>query len=626
MTTTTTPQPAVTVGTTPLPITIPLSTGIRIAMVRVYNFRCLKEVEVELDDVTILIGQNNAGKTSLIQAIAAALGDKARTIQSEDVYIAPEETKAPPSRTVTIDLLIRPSTGATFDAKWNKRWGGNVEVKPDTSESVTIRTTREWNAGRGEHEVKRAFLTEWPKTLADRDSATLSKNSNVTASILQAFALYVIDAKRDIREDLRNKGSFWSRMTEELRIPEATVLELENVLAGINTRIITESPVLTHVQQNLDDLVRTLAGKQDSVKITPVTRQLRDLQDGMDILFATSGAQSFPIARHGMGTRSLASILTFRAYMRWKQQNLGNEVLHPFLALEEPEAHLHPQAQRAIFRETLALPGQRIVSTHSPYVAGQASIRQLRHFKRTGPDTVITKLDPSSSSLNDDDLRKIEQNVMITRGELLFARAIILFEGQTEEAALPIFAETYWKDHHSVHGLSFLPGCGCNYKPFLRMAHAYDIPWFILSDGEPNPRTAVQAALDDIVAGPLASHPRVAALPNGQDLETYLIDEGYAPELTAALADAHDDPDYLANYIAEHDTKVGKKNVIRDYKGADGPKRALQDAMRAHKTKTAKPMARRITQTATPARRIPAAVKQVFDAVSTELDLPRWTP
>lgn len=49
--------------------------GIRIIEVRVRNFRSLRSVDVELDRVTVLVGQNNSGKTSLLDAMYAAMGE-----------------------------------------------------------------------------------------------------------------------------------------------------------------------------------------------------------------------------------------------------------------------------------------------------------------------------------------------------------------------------------------------------------------------------------------------------------------------------------------------------------------------------------------------------------------------
>jgi putative ATP-dependent endonuclease of OLD family len=73
-----------------------------------------------------------------------------------------------------------------------------------------------------------------------------------------------------------------------------------------------------------------------------------------------------------MGTRSWASILSFGAYIAWegRTRDANSEAFFPILALEEPEAHLHPNAQRTIYQQIKQIGGQKIVSTHAPYIAG----------------------------------------------------------------------------------------------------------------------------------------------------------------------------------------------------------------------------------------------------------------
>ena len=83
--------------------------GIKITEVRIRNFRSLKEVNVSLDWLTVLIGANNSGKTSFLDALFAAIGAGKREISKEDIFLAPSENKVPRDRKVTIDLLICPS-------------------------------------------------------------------------------------------------------------------------------------------------------------------------------------------------------------------------------------------------------------------------------------------------------------------------------------------------------------------------------------------------------------------------------------------------------------------------------------------------------------------------------------
>ena len=226
-------------------------------------------------------------------------------------------------------------------------------------EWVGIRTTLAWSVGKAEYCVKREFLKEWNPY---NSWLTAKTDRNVTADMLEPIALHYIDAKRDLDDDIRRQGSFWRRMTEDLGLTDKEIASVELELSNLNDQIVGKSQVLQHVKSHLSDMQKVVAADSAGVDITPVTRTLRDMAKGIDVNFATSGGQSFPLTRHGMGTRSLASLLVFRAFASWRGQQavLNGSNVHTLLALEEPEAHLHPQAQRSLFSQVKAFPAREL--------------------------------------------------------------------------------------------------------------------------------------------------------------------------------------------------------------------------------------------------------------------------
>jgi putative ATP-dependent endonuclease of OLD family len=62
------------------------SSGIKISEVRIHNFRSLQNICVDLEWLTILIGENNSGKTSFLDALYAAIGAGRRTVSVEDIF------------------------------------------------------------------------------------------------------------------------------------------------------------------------------------------------------------------------------------------------------------------------------------------------------------------------------------------------------------------------------------------------------------------------------------------------------------------------------------------------------------------------------------------------------------
>ncbi|RWE53351.1 AAA family ATPase [Mesorhizobium sp.] len=596
--------------------------GIAIVSARVRDFRSLANIEVELCDFTVLIGANNAGKTSFLDALFAAIGVGRKSLDADDVRLAIGESAPPKTREVLIDVMLRPigADGKILDAYpagsfWTNLWGATGIATDDSlNEFTPIRTTLKWSEIRGEYVLERRFLREWRPF--DDWAAAATQDRLVTAAQLEPLALHYMDAKRDLDEDLRKPGSFWRRLTEDLGLSVPEIEEMEKTLSGINEQIVSKSAILKHLKQSLAGLQTVVASDSGTVDVAPVARKLRDLSKGVDVSFQTAGAQPFPLARHGMGTRSLAALLVFRAYASWryKQATDGGDSVHSVLALEEPESHLHPQAQRSLFAHIKQVTGQRIVSTHSPYFAGQAPLQDLRLFFKANGDSSVTKLD--TSSLNKDDIRKLQDTVIETRGDILFSRGVVLFEGQTEEQGLPIYAGRYWgKTVHEL-GFCFVRVNGTDYFPFIWMAKALRIPWYIFSDGEPMPVAHLTTALRKAGEPEPDKCPNVVVIPGDMGLEKYLLSEGYQAEIEQAIDEIEGKSKHLDDYMKSMQGQKKKGGKTRDYTVADGRELAALDYLEGNKTSAARPLAVIISSLEDPKRRFPRKVEELFEAIS----------
>ena len=173
-----------------------VDSGIALTDVRISNFRSLANVEMELGDLTVLIGSNNAGKTSFLDALFAAVGSGRKALGPEDVRIAAGETNAPRERAVIIDVRIRAvgDDGKLADSfppgsYWVELWGASFILDVDDfSESVGIRTRLAWSAIKGDYQAERKFLKEW-RPFADWLAAPVSEKV-VSAQQLEPIALH----------------------------------------------------------------------------------------------------------------------------------------------------------------------------------------------------------------------------------------------------------------------------------------------------------------------------------------------------------------------------------------------------------------------------------------------------
>lgn len=598
----------------------PKDSGIVISMIRVRNFRCLREIEVVLTPMTVLVGENNSGKTSFLEAVFAAVGSGPRHLSEDDIFLAKGEPKPPRDREVTVDLLLRPvaADGTSCDtfpegSPWLELWGNGIAQDDNDADFLGIRMTMSWDRIKGDYSVQRRFLREWKTKLTEMMSAEVAQHvPQVTTTQIAPISLYLLDAKRDAAEEMRAKGSVWNKLIADHGLTDDDVAQIEEQLNDINTLLVTKSGVLSHIQQHLNHVSDVVNCDKDNIAVTPVARRLRDLSKGMDVVLATRGAPQFPLSRQGMGTRSLTSVLLFRAYMAWRQQNQPTEALLPFVAIEEPEAHLHPQAQRALFQHLKRLPGQRLISTHSPYVCAQADIGSFVHFFKDGNETTVTRFHhPGDPTLDKEALRAIDRRVMNTRGELLFSRCVVLFEGETEEQALPRFAENYWARHPNDLGISFVSvGGSGGYLPFLRLTTKFHIPWAIFSDGAANEIDDVNNALKQISEPSMDKNPRCVVLPDSQSFEQYLTNASSVDALREMVAEYKiessnvTDERAIAGITASWSSKT-EEEILRE--------------LRNHKTTYGARIAGAFNSIANVDNRVPDKLKEVFDIALSDV-------
>jgi len=576
---------------------------ILIKTVRIAGFRGLENLEVELEQTTVITGMNNTGKTSLLKAIQLALGNR-QFISHDDFFIQDNNS----CEQITIDLLIVPvdTNGSQID-DFSEDWEVLLttdRIRTDGIKSfVPLRTIGTLDPITSSYKSQQFILSAWPAFKGNSKDWHQQENGNKTRFHFDELPFFYMDAQRDILEDIKQRSSYLGKMLANIEYSSEDIEKIEQQIKSLNDETVSSSDVLLNIRETLKGLDSAMDNHNNSIEITPFTKKLRDLNKGMSIYYSDN-KDSFPMESHGMGTRSWSALLTLKSFISQLALHAETEqtVFFPLLAIEEPEAHLHPNAQKKLYGQIDAIPGQKIISTHSPYIAATAELKQIRNLYKN-ERVCCGRID--TDNLSPEDVRKINRQVVNARGEIFFSKLIVFFEGETEEQALPIFAEKYFGKTPFEMGLDFVGVGGYkNYLPFLRFAEALNIPWLIFSDAEPSVVVNVKKQLATGCRTKTEGDV-IVFLDTGNDFEKQLIADGFQYEIKAAILDSD---------------RVARKEKVEGYNSDDELYKTF--SIRHNKTKYVSAVAEQIVKSD---KDLPPKVKNLFGKIKSALQLEEVT-
>lgn len=614
--------------------------GILITKVRIENYRSIGSMEISLSGTNVLIGANNSGKSNFLRAINIALGQN-KIVSSDDIHINNGET-LDEEKCAIIDLMIRPcDSQENIDEMFSDFWIGVFTEAWITTGSVDgdfvgIRTIIQYDALKNDYMIVHKQITDWGDSMS---ASSVSRRKMFTGDMNTYISAFYMDAQRDVVDDIRNKKSYFGRATSRIKLPDDKKADIERQLNDINSQIVDSIPALKQTANSISSIASTVGSPDGTIEIEPLARKISDLHKGMDIFYRDGDAARLPVSQHGMGTRSWISFLTLGTYIEWEKKNLSDDDSEAesfvILTMEEPEAHLHPQAQQKLYTQISSFSGQKIISTHSPSIVSQAELSNLIHFEKKQGKTIAHRFDKNKYDI--EEMNRIEREVIASHGELLFSKVIVLCEGITEEQALPVFFQEYFGFDPSFFGVSIIGLGGQNYRTFLSLIRDFNIEWFIFSDGENKTKRTVNKALTDVFSKGTECFPNVIILDNEEDYEKHLINSGYANEIVATICKRENNDNYLDDFIKRnsHQTVRRKKSSEkcktcgqflfeiddnqRDYTGDEGFKRAVYDCCteKQAKAKYAYAVARKIADIEDKSRKFPPKIKQLLIAIQS---------
>jgi putative ATP-dependent endonuclease of OLD family len=611
--------------------------GILLKQIRVHGFRGLDNIEVDFEPTTVLVGTNNAGKTTLLKALQLALSNSFQ-ITDDDFFFSDAINR----NKIIIDLLFISVDEHNvqlpeFEALWFTVFTEHrISLDTNNNQVLAFRTVIEENLIRKTFTKKQFVIDEWADFKNEEEEYWYQKEyENSLSFYFDEIPFFYLDANRDVLEDLKSKTSFLGKILSSINYTDGDKEAIEELIKELNKETIDKSDILTNLHNTLEELDTAMDNPNNTVDITPFTKKLRDLNKGIKINYS-----QFSMEYHGMGTRSWSSLLILKAFIlqNMKLAHDSQVAYYPIIAIEEPESHLHPNAQKKLYSQINDIIGQKIVATHSSYIAGSAKLKEIRSIIKNNGSTLIGKID--DNDLTSEEIRKINRQVVNTRGELYFSKVIILCEGETEEQALPLLLRKHFDKSTIELGIDVVGiDGGGNYFPFIYFAESLHLKWFILSDGEEAIIKKLKKDFKKLSKSNLAINQiilpqNIVHFDNGDDFESYISNNGFSEEIEICLKTIlgiEDLDELIANKNGTSKGRMKTEDVcetctqnifvdsLRDYNGEEGRANAINDLLTLNKTKYPSLLSELIYNSE---KGLPAKITELFDQVNIIINPP----
>ena len=492
-----------------------------ISRVVINNFRNFRFADVKLGHKQVIIGENNVGKTNFLRAIQLildpTLSDEDRMLQESDFNDSidnPMENKEEILIEVYIDNFEHNKTILTVfqDASVKTKEGKEVlkftyRFFPYIDDAGNVEY--QYNIYKGNDETKkfgsyeRKYLNiKVIKALRDVEGEIRNSRTSPIQKMLKDYAIekqeleYIAEAYRKNGEEILNLDELVD-LTNNINRRFSMILGNSDFDVSLQAMEINPSKVLSSLkllmsQRNTTDIS---LGLNNILYISMILQLLQDktipsliksekyielsaIEDS-DILndtYEKSKNENY-FLKSDITDEQRNELYQFMS----KNMPISNGVT--ILAIEEPEAHLHPVNQRLIYKDVIKNSSNSVLlTTHSTQITAIAPIESIVHLHDDGIGG--TEIHATAGMpMSDGEFLDVERYLDVKRGEIYLGKAVLLVEGIAEEYLVPKFAELLGKplDEKGI----IICNINCtNFTPYVKLLKNLSIPYAIITDGD----------------------------------------------------------------------------------------------------------------------------------------------
>lgn len=369
--------------------------------------------------LNVIIGENDSGKTAIIDAIKLVL----KTHSYEYIKVDDKDFFKEANR-FRIELIfedLKPEEAKNF-TEWLGWSGKGEEAKPllklnyDVKRQADKILPTDLKAGVDDEgylltgEAKEYLKATYLKPLRDAENELIAKRNSRLSQILLGDEAF--------------KGK--EKDNELVKIFFSLKEELENYFKGIDDEGKQKVTEGKQIKDKIDSYIKSFYSKNHESEFEATSNDIKSILEKLTLILR---GETNP----GLGTLNrlfMATELLHLTKSNWTGLRLG--------LVEELEAHLHPQAQMQVIE---AFQNQKdiqlILTTHSPNLASKVELENLILCNNGN----VFPMGDEYTKLKKDNYMFLKKFLDITKANLFFAKGVILVEGWAEEILIPSIAK-----------------------------------------------------------------------------------------------------------------------------------------------------------------------------------------
>lgn len=396
--------------------------------------------------LNILIGENNSGKTAIIDALRICIGYgnlRRDTYVKDTDFYCNRENVCDPATEIEFHLYFK------IEIDQEKAWFIDLlNVYEDAREDLQIHFKFYIDERNG---IKKIKYKVW---------GGANQGQQITPDVLSLLYHVHLDALRDAEQFLRPvKGNKLGQLYTNIQIDpansDADKQKKKDLANRVHTAVNSDEEWKAHLRKGTDKINEHLnetsfTGREQKIDVDFLPYDFNKLVENLKIQMPLyteallngnpSHQKHFELKQNGLGYNNLVYTATVLGDLQ-QRKKLDKES-YVALLIEEPEAHLHPQLQNLFFNYLKKLDKEQgfqlFVTSHSPTITAKSKLNSVIVLQN--PSDKVHALSLKHSGLQPQNQTYLEKFLDVTKSQLFFSNGVILVEGISEALLMKVFS------------------------------------------------------------------------------------------------------------------------------------------------------------------------------------------